>query len=145
MKVSSLAWITFSVITKPGHWICKIYFRFSWSACCNTMSFSSSEILVEGVLMFLVAIIGIILNIVSVVYFAQLKHQRAFHRWQKCCCYLFIWYEGVQAAVNPGCDGHLPPDQLGPHLLHSQPELHLCQPYLALHCALQSSSSTGIR
>jgi len=41
---------------------------------------TTSELLVEGVLMFLVALIGVFLNISSVFYFSQLRHQRAFHR-----------------------------------------------------------------
>ena len=41
---------------------------------------SLSEFVFEGVLMFLVALGGVCLNISSVVYFAQLKTQSAFHR-----------------------------------------------------------------
>ena len=39
-----------------------------------------SEILVEGFCMLLVAICGVCLNISSVIYFAQLRQQRPFHR-----------------------------------------------------------------
>ena len=42
-----------------------------------------SEFVFEGVLMFLVATAGVCLNISSVVYFAQLKTQTAFHRYLK--------------------------------------------------------------
>ena len=51
---------------------------------CQQLSMSSlSEFVFEGVLMFLVALVGVCLNISSVVYFAQLKTQSAFHR---CIC-----------------------------------------------------------
>ena len=42
--------------------------------------YSSAEFIVEGVIMLVVASVGIFLNIVSVFYFAQLKHQKTFHR-----------------------------------------------------------------
>ena len=57
--------------------------KFSLSELSTTyrISMSSlSEFVFEGVLMFLVALIGVCLNISSVVYFAQLKTQSAFHR-----------------------------------------------------------------
>ena len=41
---------------------------------------SISEILLEGFIMLVVAICGVFLNISSVVYFAQLRQQRPFHR-----------------------------------------------------------------
>ena len=43
------------------------------------MTSRSAEYLVEGVIMLVVASVGIFLNTVSVFYFAQLKHQRTFH------------------------------------------------------------------
>ena len=44
------------------------------------MASSVSEFVFEGVIMFGVAVLGVLLNISSVVYFAQLRHQTAFHR-----------------------------------------------------------------
>ena len=41
---------------------------------------SSAEYIVEGVIMLVVASLGIFLNILSIFYFAQLKHQKTFHR-----------------------------------------------------------------
>ena len=56
-------------------------FSFSVHLAASVLIMSSlSEFVFEGVLMFLVALIGICLNISSVVYFAQLKTQSAFHR-----------------------------------------------------------------
>ena len=45
-----------------------------------TMMRSISEILLEGFIMLVVAICGVFLNISSVIYFAQLRQQRPFHR-----------------------------------------------------------------
>ena len=42
--------------------------------------YNSAEYIVEGVIMLVVASVGILLNIVSVLYFAQLKNQKTFHR-----------------------------------------------------------------
>ena len=56
-----------------------IQVQFLWTPRRLTMS-SLSEFVFEGVLMFLVALIGVCLNISSVVYLAQLKTQSAFHR-----------------------------------------------------------------
>ena len=44
------------------------------------MASSVSEFVFEGVIMFGVAVLGVLLNVSSVVYFAQLRHQTAFHR-----------------------------------------------------------------
>ena len=44
------------------------------------MSSRAAEYVVEGVIMLVVACVGIFLNIVSVFYFAQIKHQKTFHR-----------------------------------------------------------------
>ena len=55
-------------------------------ACCQQqqgragMASSVSEFVFEGVIMFGVAVLGVLLNVSSVVYFAQLRHQTAFHR-----------------------------------------------------------------
>jgi Co/Zn/Cd efflux system component len=38
------------------------------------------EFLMEGVIMLIVATIGLILNITSIFYFARYHHQRTFHR-----------------------------------------------------------------
>ena len=46
----------------------------------SSPDYLSSSFLVEGVLMLLVALAGVALNITSVFYFYNLKHQRAFHR-----------------------------------------------------------------
>ena len=59
----------------------KSKFSLSVHLAAPVLSMSSpSEFVFEGVLMFLVAVIGVCLNISSVVYFAQLKTQSAFHR-----------------------------------------------------------------
>ena len=42
--------------------------------------FLSTTFLVEGVLMMAVALLGVASNTISVYHFANLKHQRAFHR-----------------------------------------------------------------
>ena len=47
---------------------------------CFRMSSRAALYLLEGVIMLVVASVGIFLNTVSVFYFAQLKHQKTFHR-----------------------------------------------------------------
>ena len=63
----------------------KLHLKPSWTVYHTTLEamdedYLSSAFLVEGVLMLIVALMGVGLNTVSVFYFANLKHQRTFHR-----------------------------------------------------------------
>ena len=67
-------------VQDPGVQVAPVGLPSGGMAGASIDHFLSSTFLVEGVLMMAVAVLGVASNTISVYHFANLKHQRAFHR-----------------------------------------------------------------
>ena len=76
---------------------CKGQFHSAWFLLSKMCV--SQELIVSGLLMLVMAMFGVLLNISSVIYFAQLKHQSAFHRYS----FIFIWIILLTLAIVDCC------------------------------------------